>query len=135
MKYSKRDTTGRKGLELNLAPLYSVSSTYNGTPSLDSSRGFAGVFGCLWLPWGDHPEHSDELSKIELGLFHVECVMRRVPAKREFSQIGNVDVGVNVDVESHPVGPSTPWINILSDSKQIIQHYFTKKCKEIFKIK
>ncbi len=27
---------------------------------------------------------------------------------REFSQIGNVDVGVNVDVEYHPVGSSTP---------------------------
>ena len=43
---------------------------------------------------------------------------------REFSQIGNVD----------PARPSTPWINILSDSKQIIQHYFAKKCEEIFKI-
>ncbi len=29
---------------------------------------------------------------------------------REFSQIENVDVGVNVDVESHPVGPTTPQI-------------------------
>ncbi len=29
------------------------------------------------------------------------------PRFREFSQIGNVDVGVNVDVESHPVGSST----------------------------
>ncbi len=27
---------------------------------------------------------------------------------REFSQIGNVDAGVNVDVDSHPVGSSTP---------------------------
>ncbi len=27
---------------------------------------------------------------------------------REVSQIGNVDVGVNVDVESHPVGCSAP---------------------------
>ncbi len=29
---------------------------------------------------------------------------------REFSQIGNVDVGVNVDIESHPVGQHTPQI-------------------------
>ncbi len=28
----------------------------------------------------------------------------------EFSQIGNVDVGVKVDVESHPVGHHTPQI-------------------------
>ncbi len=29
---------------------------------------------------------------------------------REVSQIGNVDVDVSVDVESHPVGYSTPQI-------------------------
>ncbi len=37
---------------------------------------------------------------------------------REVSQIGNVDVGVNVDVQSHPVGCSPPQILLfLSCSK------------------
>ena len=35
----------------------------------------------------------------------------------EFSQIGNVDVGVNVDVECHPVGFSTPQ-NCQLESKE-----------------
>ena len=30
--------------------------------------------------------------------------------KREVSQIGNVDVDVNVDVESHPVGHNPPQL-------------------------
>ncbi len=41
---------------------------------------------------------------------------------REFQQIENADVIVNVDIGSHPVGPSTPLIKVISDSKQIIQH-------------
>ncbi len=46
-----------------------------------------------------------------LHLVHVQCVcvcVRDAPDIREFSQIGNVDVRVNVDVQSHPVGCSTP---------------------------
>ncbi len=43
------------------------------------------------------------------------------PPIREFPQVENVDVNVDIRV-SHPVGPSTPWIKIISESEQIIQH-------------
>ncbi len=41
------------------------------------------------------------------------------PTNREFPQTQNVDVGVNVDVGSHPVGYNTSWMLFISDSKQI----------------
>ncbi len=39
---------------------------------------------------------------------HADCrIEKEVAANREVWQIGNVDVGVNVDIESHPVGSFT----------------------------
>ncbi len=51
---------------------------------------------------------------------------RRAAANREFSQIGNVDVGVNVDIQSHPVGHHTPQILRLVS-------YFKKKIHTDYK--
>ncbi len=39
---------------------------------------------------------------------------------REFSQIDNVDVDVNIDVKSHPVGSTTPQKKEVQSSRYLI---------------
>ncbi len=46
----------------------------------------------------------------DTDLFLNQTLVVRPNYKREVPQIGNVDVSVNVDVESHPVGSFTPQI-------------------------
>ncbi len=41
----------------------------------------------------------------------------RVKVNREFPPIENVDAGVNVDMGSHPVGPTTPQNSEVQISK------------------
>ncbi len=43
-------------------------------------------------------QHLSQAALLRYAVLHI----------REFSQIGNVDTGMNVDIESHPVGSSTP---------------------------
>ncbi len=42
-----------------------------------------------------------------VDFFDVSPKNDRASLKREFLQIGNVDVSMNVNVDSHPVGSST----------------------------
>ncbi len=46
-----------------------------------------------------------------------ETRRRSFAVYREFLQIENVDVGVKVDVEPHPVGPTTPQNSEVQISK------------------
>ncbi len=65
-----------------------------------------------------------ELSLTQVVVGFICCVLfcgvpRQCAVKMEFSQIDNVDVDVNIDLKSHPVGSTTPQKKKVQSSKYL----------------